>query len=71
MDDYKRELQAIIDEVDNKGRRNEDRLSDEEFKDWMDRLSAEVTARTEALDKKYRPRFRAMSDGIIKIPKMP
>ena len=35
MEEYKREIQAIIDEVKNKGRRNEDRRSDEEFKDWL------------------------------------
>ena len=71
MECYKREIQSIIDEVDNKGRRNEDRCSDEEFKNWKDRLSAEVTSKTQALDEKYRPQFRAMADAIMKIPKKP
>ena len=58
MEEYKREIQAIIDEVENKGRRNEDRRSDEEFKDWLARLGAEATARIEALDERYKPLSR-------------
>ena len=68
LDNYKREAQAIIDEVDNKEPRNEDWLSDEEFKDWIDRLGAEVISRTDALDERYKPRFRSMAEEIIKIP---
>ena len=71
LDNYKREAQAIIDEVDNKERRNEDWLSDEEFKDWIDRLGAEVISRIDALDERYKPRFCGMADEIIKIPQKP
>ena len=68
LENYKREAQAIIDEVDNKEPRNEDWLSDVEFKDWIDRLGAEVISRIDALDERYKPRFRGMAEEIIKFP---
>ena len=69
MNDYRREAKAILDEVDNKGRRNDDRRVDEEFADWLTRLGAEAAVKLDALVERYKPQFRSLADEIIKIPK--
>ena len=66
--EYRREVHAILEDVENKGRRNDGWRSDEELKNWLDRMEAEATARLDALVERYKPRFRAMADEIITIP---
>jgi hypothetical protein len=57
MHDYKRELKAIL-----KDRLNEDQRQGESFKVWMDRIVAATAARIDALDEKFKPKFRAVAD---------
>lgn len=65
MQDYRRELQAILKEEREHSRHSMDQRKGENFKGWMDRTVAETAARIDVLDDRFKPKFRAVADAII------
>ena len=65
MQDYRRELQAILKEECEDTRHSMYQRKGENFKGWMDRTVAASTARIDALDERFKPPFRALADAII------